>query len=337
MKNILVTGANGFLGSHLVRNLLEHNFSVTALVRSKKKLENIPWQQDVNIIEADLCTHKNLSSVFIGIDALVHLAACKQGDEETQFESTVVGTERLLEAMGHSETKRLILISSLTVYGYDQFGKVLNEEIPLETNLYRRDGYTIAKVWQERITRKISQKNGWGLTVLRPAFIWGNDQEYPLVLSLPFKKLHLIVGPMKTPHMVHVQRCAQAITRSLEDDNSIGQTFNIIDEENVNSWKFMKKYLKKTEDRAFRVPIPYGLGYAFICSVYKLSRILLKENLKIPSIFFPSRFQARFKPFISDDHKIVELLDWRAQVDIESLMHKLHSSKIQNGAGVIKK
>ena len=56
-------------------------------------------------------------------------------------------------------------------------GGTLDEESPLESDLYRRDGYAIAKTWQERVVRRMSREQHWDLTVLRPGFIWGRDHE----------------------------------------------------------------------------------------------------------------------------------------------------------------
>ena len=108
---------------------------------------------------------------------LLHLAAVVSGGEDAQFAGTVAGTERLLDAMAVSACRRLVLCSSFSVYDYSSTRRTLDESSPLHEvpDVYARDGYTIAKWWQERVTRRFAEKQGWDLTVLRPGFIWGRD------------------------------------------------------------------------------------------------------------------------------------------------------------------
>jgi len=308
--NVLVTGASGFLGKYVVEELLRRKHHVRVFVRSKERIEKLDWANDVVAVEGDLLSHENFSSLFDNIDALIHLAACKNGDKETQYNSTVIGTDRLLKAMKESQTKRLILISSLSVYDYHSLETELTEETLLESNLNQRDGYAIAKACQEQLVRRYSDENGWELTVLRPGFIWGEVHEYPLVLGIPLGYAHFIVGPMKAPNLTHVKNCADAIVTCLEKKESVGQTFNVIDQWDIGAWNFMGNFLEVIGKKGMRIPIPYDIANGMIRLIYKVSRFLLGDNQKIPSLFVPCRFEARFKPFLSQNPKIQKILGW---------------------------
>jgi UDP-glucose 4-epimerase len=196
----LVTGANGFLGRSVVGALLARGIEVRALVRPATRLEELGWNSSVDVFRADLRTSRELVRAFEDIDVLVHLAAVVSGGEEAQFAGTVVGTERLLEAMAASTCRRLILCSSFSVYDYSSTRGTLDEGSPLHKaqDVYTRDGYTIAKWWQERVTRRVAEKYGWDLTVLRPGFIWGRDHGYLAALGQQFGRHHLVIGPMWT-------------------------------------------------------------------------------------------------------------------------------------------
>src|ERR1700694_6097396 len=98
----LVTGANGFLGRHVVGALLARGIQVRAMVRPAVRLEALGWPSSVEIFRADLRTSRELKSAFDGIDVLLHLAAVVTGGEDAQFAATVAGTELLLEAMAAS-------------------------------------------------------------------------------------------------------------------------------------------------------------------------------------------------------------------------------------------
>src|ERR1700742_4843743 len=143
----LVTGANGFLGRYVVAALLERGIGVRAMVRLATPLEPLDCPQQVEIFRADIRTAKNLEHAFEGIDVLIHLAAMVSGGEDAQFSNTVVGTERLLNAMAQSTCKRVVLCSSFSVYDFSSAHRTLDENSPTHAvpDIYDRDGYSIAK------------------------------------------------------------------------------------------------------------------------------------------------------------------------------------------------
>src|SRR4051794_39836896 len=103
---VLVSGAGGFLGSKVVERLLERGHSVRAIIRPAS--EEQKWAKPVEIFRADLRVADNLAAAFENIDAVIHLAAATSGTEDTQFTTTVVATERFLNAMAESQVKRLV-------------------------------------------------------------------------------------------------------------------------------------------------------------------------------------------------------------------------------------
>src|SRR5262245_12057446 len=95
----LVTGANGFLGQHVVSALLARGIEVRALVRPAARLQALGWPSAVEVFRADLRTSRELERAFNDVDVLLHLAAAVSGGEDLQLAGTVAGTERLLDAM----------------------------------------------------------------------------------------------------------------------------------------------------------------------------------------------------------------------------------------------
>ncbi len=95
---VLVTGAGGFVGRHVVASFLEAGHDVRAMVRPSAGLDGLGWADQVEIARADLRTSRGLEAACTGVDAVVHAAARMGGPEAAQFETTVAGTERLLEA-----------------------------------------------------------------------------------------------------------------------------------------------------------------------------------------------------------------------------------------------
>nr|MDQ6928831.1 NAD(P)-dependent oxidoreductase [Actinomycetota bacterium] len=108
---VLVTGAGGFIGRAVVGALAKRGHDVRAMVRPSANLEQAHWPNSVDVFSVDLRSHPNLCAAFDGIDAVVHLAAAMTGRDDVQFAGTVGTTERFLDAMRHSGTRRLVLAS----------------------------------------------------------------------------------------------------------------------------------------------------------------------------------------------------------------------------------
>ena len=309
---VLITGANGFLGQRVVAEVLRRDHNVRALVRPASKIDRFAWADEVEVFRGDLRTSRDLASAFEGIDAVIHLAAGVKGSEDSQFAASVVGTERLLEAMAQSETKRLVLASSFSVYDWSAVRGELTEDSPVEPpgDLYDRDGYAVAKVWQERVARRMAEEHAWELTVLRPGFIWGRGNEYLAGLGQKFGKFHLVFGPSTRLPLTHVDNCAHAFAEAAENPKAIGQTFNIVDDEGPTIWNYLGEYLRETDQKGYRLPIPYGLAITGVRLARWSSKMLFRGKGKLPSILVPCRFEARFKPLRFSNRKLVEGLGW---------------------------
>lgn len=309
---VLVTGATGFLGRRVVAEFLRRGHTVRVLVRPFSPLNNIEWAHEVEAYRADLRSAGELTDAFDGVDALVHLAAAVKGDEDTMFLTNVVGTERLLEAMAASKTRRLILASSFSVYAWSEIQGLLEEGAPIEQapRLYERDSYAIAKVWQERTTRRLAQRYEWSLTVLRPGFIWGRGGEYFAALGCKVGLIHLVIGPATRIPLIHVDNCADLFVTVTECPNSGEETFNAIDNNDIRIWKHLGEHLKLSARGGFRLPVPYRVALALTWLSYGVNQLLFKGNAKLPSILVPCRFQARFKPLRFSNRKAREVLGW---------------------------
>ena len=161
----LVTGANGFLGVHVASALIARGHQVRAAIRPAAKSDELTARGVTDIVRADCAIGPRARPSLRGVDVLVHLAAAVTGGEDAQFASTVVGTERLLGAMAQTACRRIVLASSFSVYDWSDIRGTLDEGSPIEPppDLYGRDNYSIAKSWQELVTRRFAEKQGWDL------------------------------------------------------------------------------------------------------------------------------------------------------------------------------
>lgn len=188
--------------------------SVRALVRPVTVIQGLGWPPSVER------TPRDLDAAFDGIDVLVHLAAGVSGREDPQFAVTVTGTERLLEGMARTFCRRVVLASSFAVYDWSAIRGTLDEDCPIEVgpDLYERDGYSLAKSCQERITRCFAERYGWDLTVLRPGFIWGRDHSYLAALGQRVGPVQFVIGPRSHIPVTHVENCAGLFALAATDD-----------------------------------------------------------------------------------------------------------------------
>jgi 2-alkyl-3-oxoalkanoate reductase len=315
----LVTGANGFLGRHVVSALLSRGIEVRALVRPAARLEEFGWPSSVEIFRADLRASRDLGRAFEGVEVLLHLAAVVSGGEDAQFAGTVGGTERLLDAMAASACRRLVLCSSFSVYDYGAVPHTLNEDSPLHKtpDVYTRDGYTISKWWQERVTRRFAEKHGWDLTVLRPGFIWGRDHGYLAALGQQLGRHHVVIGPLTRIPMTHVENCADVFALAATNPRAQGQTLNVVDGPGERIWTYLSDYMRGAGQPGWRAPVPYG----FAISVVRVGfATVFRRATKVPAILTPRRLEAMLKPLRFENRKLRETLDWTPPLDYQQCL-----------------
>jgi len=328
----LVTGANGFLGRRVVEALLARGFEVRAMVRPAATLEEIDWPASVEIFRADLRASHELQRAFDGVDVLLHLAAVVSGGEDAQFAGTVVGTERLLDAMTTSTCRRLVLCSTLSVYDYSSTRRTLDEDSPVHqaSDVYARDGYTISKWWQERVTRCFVEKYSWDLTILRPGFIWGRDHGYLAAMGQRLGRHHLVVGPLTRIPMTHVENCADVFALAATDPRARGQILNVIDGPGERIWSYVSDYMRGSCQPGWRVPVPYCLA---ILAARLAFATVFRCATKVPSILVPRRLESRLKPLRFENRRLREILDWTPRLNYQECLVRTYGPPAPGVAG----
>mgnify|MGYP000849749899 CR=1 FL=1 len=125
----LVTGSTGFLGQHLVRELLAHGYAVTALVRTFERTRALP--RGVRAFPADITQPEALRGCLAGVDVVFHLAAVplvgvKAPDRARVLRINVDGTRNVLAQAAAAGVGRIVHVSSLAVYGHTA-GRLVDE------------------------------------------------------------------------------------------------------------------------------------------------------------------------------------------------------------------
>jgi UDP-glucose 4-epimerase len=320
----LVTGAGGFLGRHVVARLIERGHEVRALARRGPAPRE--WRSGIDLVEADLRVG-DLAPLFAGVDVVVHLAAAVAGDEDAQFASTVVGTERLLEAMARSTATRLVLVSSLVVYDWSLARGRMDEATPLASDVYGMGAYDIAKHWQERVAARMAERHGWRLTVLRPGFIWGRGREVIAGMGRIVGRFHVMIGPATRLPLTYVENCAHCIVTAAESPAAIGHAFNVVDGDEVRVWRYARAHARGSGRGGLPLPVPYVVGLGLARAAAAVSSRLFGPRGRLPSLLTPRRFQAQFKPLRFSNRKLGEVLGWRPPLPFEECLERTYGGR----------
>lgn len=195
---VLVTGGAGFIGSHLVEDLLRRGDSVRVLdnfsTGRRRNLE--PFGGSLEVVEADLRDLDRVTEAVRGVERIFHLAAFisvpqSMVDPQTCFDVNVGGTVHLLEAARKSGIRRVVLASSTAVYG-DTRAFPTTEDTPLAP----LSPYAVSKQVTELYARLYSQVFGLEVVALRFFNVYGPRQQpdSPYAAAIPILVERLVAG-----------------------------------------------------------------------------------------------------------------------------------------------
>lgn len=237
MKKYLVTGGAGFIGSHLVRALLEQGAFVRVLDNfSTGRRENIEGLQ-LELIEGDLRDSAKVAEAVKGIDVIFHEAAFvsvpqSMDDPPSCFDINQCGTESLLEAARKAGVGRVVLASSAAVYG-DSDALPLDEQTPLQPF----SPYAVSKRVNELYAAMYTRSFGLDVVALRYFNIYGPrqrpDSMYAAVVPIFTHRLRegkpvTIYGDGgQTRDLVYVGDVVRANLAASEHPAAPGQVFNV--------------------------------------------------------------------------------------------------------------
>ena len=242
---VLVTGAGGFIGSHVVDRLLAEGHEVRALDNfTTGRRENLDAVvADVDLVEGDIQSYERAHTAVRGCDVVLHQAALPSVprsvlDPLTSNASNVIGTLNLLLAARDSGVRRVVLASSSSVYG-------ANPELPKHEALQTRPmaPYAVAKLAAEGYAQSFSEVYGLDTVVLRYFNVFGPRQdprsEYaaviPKFISAAFEgSTPVIFGDgEQTRDFTYVDNVVQANLLAMAVAAATGRVFNVAFGESV--------------------------------------------------------------------------------------------------------
>lgn len=324
---LLITGASGFLGQYVVAEALRRGHQVRAVVRPLSNEKRLAWHNhpEVKLVRIDLRRKDGIVEAVRGVDAVIHLAAVKDGEFYSRFAGTVIATENLLDAMIEAQVLRLIDISTFSVYNYSS-GKTITEDTPLESHPLERDEYAQVKLVQEELVREFEQNYkslGAQVTYIRPGMIYGRDNLWNTILGAKLTdNLWLKVGGHAQMPLTYVENCADAIVSAAERDEAIGQTINIVDDNLPTQNVYAGKLAKYLDNLPRTIPISLWLLYLFAWIFWTYNKRVLKGQARLPGIVVPRILDARFKPFRYSNARAKKVLNWTSRYSLDTALER---------------
>lgn len=227
MLNItLVTGGTGFIGSHLVEELIARKRKVRCLVRKTSNISHLK-KLGVELVFGDLADKDFLKKAVGGVETIYHLAAIARPmsiPNRLYFEVNVQGTRNLLEACFGKNLKKIIYMSSISVVGPSRDGRPVNENTPPNPI----DVYGKSKLAAEKIVFDFIKKHNLPILILRAPMVFG-PRDFELVRF--FKAIKTRFFPIKGSgqggfEFCYVRNLVQASLLA-EKKGEIGEIYHI--------------------------------------------------------------------------------------------------------------
>jgi nucleoside-diphosphate-sugar epimerase len=307
---VLVTGATGVLGGAVVRALLAEGWQVRALVRPGRSLAG----ENVEVVEGDLCDEASIAAAVRGVDAVVHAAArvATTGKWEEFAEANIRGTRRLIGAARNAGVKRIVHISSLSVYDVPRDGVTITEDSPYESESNARGHYSRSKLAADRLALWEAQ-HGAPVVVLRPGLLYGAGKRPPLARQAfnagGFKLI--LARPDYPLPFSHVDNVADAVVRALKaGDEVVGKAFTIVDA-NVPQRELTADY-RRLAGESWR---PFYLPVRLVATAAWCAERALRLARKRSPVTYHQIRRATDRAFY-DCSRATQLLGWQPRVEV---------------------
>ena len=309
-SKVLVTGAGGFIGSHLVERLTELGAHVRAMVRYNSTgtagwLDQSPVRQDIDVVFSNVEDRDGLRKAMRGIDAAFHLAALigipySYDAPDSYVRTNIGGTLNVLQSALDEQVGLVVHASTSEVYGSAAFVP-MNEEHPLRG----QSPYSATKIGADKLAEAFHLSFGLPVVTVRPFNTYGPRQSERAVIPAIVVQVaaghRLRLGSLQpTRDFTYVTDTVEGFIRAAEHDEAIGSVVNLGTGTEVSIGDLAAKIMTKLgrtvaiEEDQERVR-PAGSEIDRLCSDNSRARALLK-----------------WQPRVSLDEGLDRTIDWLA-------------------------
>lgn len=310
-KKVLVTGADGFIGSHLVEELLNEGYDVRAFVYYNSFntwgwLDTLPKDklEQIDVFTGDIRDPNGVREAMKDIEEVYHLAALiaipfSYHSPDSYVDTNIKGTLNILQAAKDLGTKRILVTSTSEVYGTAQY-------VPIdELHPYQgQSPYSATKIGADRLAESFYRSFNMPITIVRPFNTFGPRQSARAVIPTIITQLlsgetEIKLGSLTpTRDFNFVKDTARGFIEIAKSDATIGEEINIATQEEISIGRLAEELIKQINPEA-----------KIICDEQRLrpekSEVnrLLGSNEKIKRL-------TNWKPAHSFEEGIRETVEW---------------------------
>ena len=263
MKNILITGADGFIGSHLTEELVKLGYNVRAFVyynsfNSWGWLDTFPKNilAEIEIFTGDIRDPNGVREAMKGIDTVFHLAALiaipfSYHSPDSYVDTNIKGTLNVLQAARLLKTNRILVTSTSEVYGTAQFVPI-TESHPFQG----QSPYSATKIGADRLTESFYRSFNLPVSIVRPFNTFGPRQSARAVIPTIITQLQNGYNEIKlgdltpTRDFVYVKDTANGFIEIAKSDRTIGEEINIATQSEISIGDLANELIKQINPEA---------------------------------------------------------------------------------------
>lgn len=263
MKKILVTGADGFIGSHLTEQLMEAGYEVKAFTfyNSFNRwgwLDTFPKDKlkEIEVFAGDIRDPNGVRQAMKGVDAVFHLAALiaipfSYHSPDSYVDTNIKGTLNVLQAARELNTERVLVTSTSEVYGTAQYVPI-DEHHPFQG----QSPYSATKIGADRLAESFYRSFELPVTIVRPFNTYGPRQSaravIPTIISqLLAGKEEIQLGSLTpTRDFNFVKDTAAGFLSIYQSDNTIGEEINIATQTEISIENLAQEMIRQINPKA---------------------------------------------------------------------------------------
>ncbi len=302
---VFVTGATGFVGSHVAEQLEAMGAEVRVLVRKTSRTENLEMLKAERVV-GDLRDFDSLKKGMAGCEFVFHVGADYRlwaRDPEPMYASNVEGTRSIIRAAQETKVRRVIYTSSVATMGFGNNGRVVDEKTPVQLAMMIGD-YKKSKFMAEYAAMQMARA-GADVVIVNPSTPVGDRDIKPtptgqIVVDFLKKKFPAYVDTGL--NLVDVRDCARGHINAMERGRS-GERY-ILGGENLTLKQILDKLAAITGLRSPKVKLPYAVALATGVVDTVFTGYLLRKE---PRVTIDAVRMGRKKMFVSSSKAQTEL------------------------------
>lgn len=330
----LVTGATGFVGSHLVRTLLERGHAVRILARTPVRAAPLR-DAGAEVRLGDLRTPTNLRGIADGIDCVFHLGSVMRGSAEDFQRVDIQGTEWLLGEAQRATVARFVYAGTLAAYppNSDRADSVIDERCPLDdTGLL--GNYARAKARCEGSVLAAGAHGNTESVVVRLGLVCGPGASIlpPHVCKVTGGNWVILFGDGAVPlPLIWIDNAVDALIGAATAPAASGETFNIVDDEVLTQLEYLELLRDCTGGTPYVLRLPLR-AYYVLGLLAELAAFLTGKEPETTRYRISSRL-ARVR---WDCSKAKRVLHWQPQVPLRAgLVSAFHAQAGRSSGGKV--